>query len=207
MARLRRGLVRATDVLLPLACAAGALALVAPSAVVAERSDIVLAALVLFTALTIAPSELAQLRARRAEVTALVLAPFAVLVPLAWVASRPFDDAVSDGVLALGVASTEIAAIGLVALAAPTSSISTPYTPATVAAGGPNAWEASAAATAKSRSPMTKPPVTRRSRGAVAIQAATGIAERTRNRAPARRSVGIWFPAAALGVGVVGGVA
>ena len=117
MARLRRGLVRATDVLLPLACAAGALALVAPSAVVAERSDIVLAALVLFTALTIAPSELAQLPARRAEVTALVLAPFAVLVPLAWVASRPFDDAVSDGVLALGVASTEIAAIGLVALA------------------------------------------------------------------------------------------
>jgi hypothetical protein len=114
---LRRGLIRATDFLLPLAAAAGALALVAPSAVVAERSDVVLAALVLFTALTIAPSDLAQLRACKAEVTALVVAPFTLLVPLAWVASRPFDGAVSDGVLALGAASTEVAAVGMVALA------------------------------------------------------------------------------------------
>jgi predicted Na+-dependent transporter len=113
----RRGLIRAPDVLLALAAAAGALALVAPSTVVAERSDVVLAALVLFTALTIAPSELAQLRARKAEVTALVLAPFALLVPLAWAASRPFDGAVSDGVLALGVSSAEVAAVGMVALA------------------------------------------------------------------------------------------
>ena len=117
MTVLCRGLSRAPDVLLALAAAAGALALVAPSTVVAERSDVVLAALVLFTALTIAPSELAQLRACKAEVTALVLAPFALLVPLAWVASRPFDGAVSDGVLALGVSSTEVAAVGMVALA------------------------------------------------------------------------------------------
>lgn len=89
----------------------------APATVVAERSEVVLAALVLFTALTIAPCELAQLRARNAEVAVLVLAPFAVLVPLAWVASRPFDGAVSDGVLALGVASAEVAAVGMVALA------------------------------------------------------------------------------------------
>jgi bile acid:Na+ symporter, BASS family len=114
---LRHGLTRATDLLLPLAAAAGALALVAPSSVVAERTDVVLAALVLFTALTIAPSELAQLRARKAEVTALVLAPFALLVPLAWVASRPFDGAIADGVLALGVASTEVAVVGMVVLA------------------------------------------------------------------------------------------
>jgi predicted Na+-dependent transporter len=114
---LRRGLARATGVVLPLAVVAAALGLVAPSTGVAERSDVVLAALVLFTALTIAPSELQQLSARGAEVTALVLAPFAVLVPLAWAASRPFDGAVSDGVLALGVASTEVAAVGMVALA------------------------------------------------------------------------------------------
>ncbi len=114
---LRRGLTHATDFLLPLGAAAGALALVAPSTLVAERSDLVLGALVLFTALTIAPSELAQVRARKAEVTALVLAPFALLVPLAWAASQPFDGVVSDGVLALGVASTEVAAVGMVALA------------------------------------------------------------------------------------------
>jgi predicted Na+-dependent transporter len=114
---LRRGLARATGVVLPLAVAAAALGVGAPSGGVAERSDVVLAALVLFTALTIAPSELRQLSARGAEVTALVFAPFAVLVPLAWAASRPFDGAVSHGVLALGVASTEVAAVGLVALA------------------------------------------------------------------------------------------
>lgn len=73
--------------------------------------------LVLFIALTIAPSELAQLRARKAEVAVLVLAPCTVLVPLAWVASRPFGGAVSDGILALGVASTEVAAVGMVARA------------------------------------------------------------------------------------------
>jgi bile acid:Na+ symporter, BASS family len=114
---LRGGLIRTTDFLLPLAAGAAAFALLAPSTAVAERSDLVLAALVLFTALTIAPSELVQLRARKAEVTALTVAPFAVLAPLAWVASRPFDSAVSDGVLALGVASTEVAAVGMVSLA------------------------------------------------------------------------------------------
>jgi predicted Na+-dependent transporter len=113
----RRGLIRTTDFLLPLGAAAAILALITPSTLVAERSDIVLAALVLFTALTIASCDLAELRAHKTELTALVLAPFAMLIPLAWVASRPFDGAVSDGVLALGVASTEVAAVGMVALA------------------------------------------------------------------------------------------
>jgi hypothetical protein len=49
---------------------------------VAERTDVVLAALVLFTALTIAPSELAQLHTDKAEVAKLVLGPFVLLVPL-----------------------------------------------------------------------------------------------------------------------------
>jgi predicted Na+-dependent transporter len=114
---LRRGLIRASNFLVPLALAAGALALVAPSTAVAERSDLLLAALVLLTALTIAPSELARLRTRKAALAALVLAPFALLAPLAWVAGRPFGGAVSDGTLALGVASTEVAAVGMVALA------------------------------------------------------------------------------------------
>jgi BASS family bile acid:Na+ symporter len=71
----------------------------------------------LVTALAISPSELLTLRDRRAVLALLVLAPFAVLVPLAWGVSQLFDGSVSDGVLALGVASTEVAAVGLVAVA------------------------------------------------------------------------------------------
>jgi predicted Na+-dependent transporter len=50
-------------------------------------------------------------------VLALSLAPFAVLVPLGWVLSRLFDSPVREGVLTLGMSSTEVAAVGLVALA------------------------------------------------------------------------------------------
>jgi bile acid:Na+ symporter, BASS family len=103
--------------LLALALVAAAAALLVPSQALAERSDLLLAGLVLVTALAISPSELLTLRDRRAALALLVLAPFAVLVPLAWGVSRLFDGSVSDGVLALGVASTEVAAVGLVAVA------------------------------------------------------------------------------------------
>jgi bile acid:Na+ symporter, BASS family len=113
---LRRGLARASDWLLALAVAAVVLALVAPSSAVAARSDLVLAALVAFTALGIAPAQLATLNERRIALGALVLAPFVVLPALAWVISRLFSGPAHDGVLALGVSSTEVAAVGLVAL-------------------------------------------------------------------------------------------
>jgi bile acid:Na+ symporter, BASS family len=103
--------------LLALALVAAAAALLVPSQALAERSDLLLAGLVLVTALAISPSELLTLRDRKAALALLVLAPFAVLVPLAWGVSRLFDGSVSDGVLALGVASTEVAAVGLVAVA------------------------------------------------------------------------------------------
>jgi predicted Na+-dependent transporter len=114
---LRRGLTRATEWMLPLAVLAAAVALLVPSHGVAERSDIVLGALVLFTALAIAPAQLATLTAHKAQLAVLIAAPFVVLVPLAWLISRLFTGAVRDGTLALGVASTEVAAVGLVALA------------------------------------------------------------------------------------------
>jgi SBF-like CPA transporter family (DUF4137) len=117
MSLLRRGLQSAPRLLLPMAMGAAVVALLAPSGALAERSDLVLAALVLFTALGIPTSELASLRSRKRVVAGLVFAPFALLVPLAWAVSRLFDDPVRDGVLALGVASTEIAAVGLVGLA------------------------------------------------------------------------------------------
>jgi bile acid:Na+ symporter, BASS family len=103
--------------LLALALVAAAAALVVPSEALAERSDLLLAGLVLVTALAISPSELLTLRDRRAALALLVLAPFAVLVPLAWGVSQLFKGSVSDGVLALGVASSEVAAVGLVAVA------------------------------------------------------------------------------------------
>lgn len=114
---LRRELTRANDRLLALAALAAVLALVVPSHAVAQRSDVVLAALVLFTAMGIAPAQLATLTAHKRQLAVLIAAPFVALVPLAWLISRLFSGAVRDGTLALGVASTEVAAVGLVVLA------------------------------------------------------------------------------------------
>jgi BASS family bile acid:Na+ symporter len=100
--------------LLPLALLAAGAALVVPSEALAERSDLLLAALVLLAALCIPPSQLVALRDRKLVLAVLVLAPFAFLVPVAWGVSRLFSGSVEEGVLALGVASTEVAAVGLV---------------------------------------------------------------------------------------------
>jgi bile acid:Na+ symporter, BASS family len=108
---------RLAGALLPLALAAVALALLVPSQEIATRGDLLLAALVVLTALGIAPHELWDLRTRWQAVLALSLAPFLVLVPLAWVLSRLFASPVREGVLTLGLSSTEVAAVGLVALA------------------------------------------------------------------------------------------
>ena len=88
-----------------------------PSEQIATRGDLLLAVLVVLTALGIAPHELWDLRTRFTPVLALSLAPFLALVPLAWVLSRLFDSPVREGVLTLGLSSTEVAAVGLVALA------------------------------------------------------------------------------------------
>jgi len=108
---------RVAGAVLPLTLVAAAAALVAPSAAVAERSDLLLAALVALTALGIDPRRLSALRSRPVPVVALSAGPLLVLVPLAWALGRAFDGPVRDGVLALGLAPTEVAAVGLVALA------------------------------------------------------------------------------------------
>jgi hypothetical protein len=51
------------------------------------------------------------------SLAALVVVHFGLLVPLAWLISLLFADPVGDGVPALGVSSTEVAAVGLVAVA------------------------------------------------------------------------------------------
>jgi BASS family bile acid:Na+ symporter len=110
-------LARLAGAVLPLALVAAALALIAPSRGLADRSELLLAALVALTALGIPPSELGVLRARWHAVLALSVLPLLVLAPAAWTLSRLFDGPVRDGTLALGLAPTEVASAGLVALA------------------------------------------------------------------------------------------
>ncbi len=103
--------------LTPLALLAAALGLLAPSATLAARSDLVLALLVLATALGISFAELARLRDHVREVLALSLLALPLLAGAAWLLGRPFAPVVRDGLLAVGLSSAEVAAVGLVALA------------------------------------------------------------------------------------------
>ena len=103
--------------LTPLALVAAALAVVAPSATVAAHSDLLLALLVLATALGISGSQLAGLRRYGASLAILSIAPLIVLAAVAWLIGRPFDHSTRDGLLAIGLSSSEVAAVGLVALA------------------------------------------------------------------------------------------
>jgi len=111
-------LVAAPRALTPLALVAAALALVAPSRGVADRSDLLLAVLVLLTALGITATELRDdVRRHRTSIAVLSVAPMIVLSLAAWAIGRPFDRQVSDGLLAVGAASSEVATVGLVTLA------------------------------------------------------------------------------------------
>ncbi len=76
-----------------------------------------LAALVLLTALGIPAGDLLALRDRARELIVLSVAPFVVLGAVGWLVGRPFGPAVQHGVLATGLSSSEIATVGLVALA------------------------------------------------------------------------------------------
>jgi hypothetical protein len=94
---------RVAAALLPSALAAVALALLAPSLQIATRADLLLAWL--------GAAHRARHRRARAMGPAhplhggagAALAPFLVLVPLAWVLSRLFDSPVREGVLTLGL--------------------------------------------------------------------------------------------------------
>jgi BASS family bile acid:Na+ symporter len=111
-------LVAAPRALTPLALAAAVLALAAPSGSVADRSDGLLALLVLVTALGITATELRDdVRRHRISIAVLSVVPPVVLSAAAWAIGRPFDPAIRDGLLAVGVASSEVATVGLVTLA------------------------------------------------------------------------------------------
>ncbi len=106
----------ATRLILPLTLVAAALALVLPSRAVAARSDVLLGLLVLATALGIPWSELAALRSAAATIALLSVAPLVVLAAFAWVLGHAFGTDTRDGLLAVGISSSEVA-VGLTALA------------------------------------------------------------------------------------------
>ncbi|HET9103059.1 MAG TPA: bile acid:sodium symporter [Solirubrobacteraceae bacterium] len=112
-----RLLAAAPRALTPLALLAALLALVVPSRALAGHSDLLLALLVLATALGIPAGELRALRRHRTAVAVLSIAPLLVLAPLAWLIGRGFGPDVRDGLLAVGLSSSEVATVGLVALA------------------------------------------------------------------------------------------
>jgi BASS family bile acid:Na+ symporter len=113
-----KALAAAPRALTPLALVAAALAIVVPSAAVAQRSDLLLAALVLATALGITGAELRDdLRRHTIFIAVLSVAPLVVLSAVAWAIGQAFDPPTRDGLLAVGVASSEVATVGLVALA------------------------------------------------------------------------------------------
>jgi BASS family bile acid:Na+ symporter len=105
------------DHIAPIAIAAVIAALLVPWHALARRSDLLLAALVLFTALQINPRDLHALRGRMPVIAVIALSVVLVLTGVAWLISRGFDGQVRDGILSLGLASTEVASVGLIGLA------------------------------------------------------------------------------------------
>jgi predicted Na+-dependent transporter len=103
--------------LTPLAIAAATLGVAVPSGALASRSDLLLAGLVLATALGISFEELTRLRDHWRPVAVLSIAPLIVLGLAGYVLGRPFAAPVKDGLLATGLSSAEVATVGLVALA------------------------------------------------------------------------------------------
>jgi bile acid:Na+ symporter, BASS family len=103
--------------LTPLALVAALFAIVLPSGWFASHSDLLLALLVLATALGIPAAELVRLRDHLGAVLFLSVVPLVVLTAVAWALGRPFSSGVRDGLLACGLSSSEVASVGLVALA------------------------------------------------------------------------------------------
>ncbi|MGO9822232.1 MAG: bile acid:sodium symporter [Solirubrobacteraceae bacterium] len=99
------------------AAAAVVLGLLAPSHGLASVSNLLLAALVLFTAPQVDPRRLTELRRRAAVIASLSVGVLVALTVAAWLIGRPFGDDLRDGVLCLGLASTEVASVGLIGLA------------------------------------------------------------------------------------------
>src|ERR1700743_2608199 len=94
--------------LIPLTAVAALLATAVPSATLARHSDLLLAVLVLATAMGITGGELLALRRHAVPVAVLSLLAMIVLVAAAWAVGRPFDTDIRHGLLAVGASSAEV---------------------------------------------------------------------------------------------------
>ncbi len=113
----QRLLVKLADFVAPLAIVAVILARLVPSRTLSGDSDWLLAALVLVTAVQIDPRQLSGLRRRLPVIIGLAVGVLLVDTALAWLVSRLFTGPTRDGILSLGLASTEVASVGLIGLA------------------------------------------------------------------------------------------
>lgn len=102
---------------LPLVTAAAVAGVVWPSRAFAARSDLLLGLLVLAVGLELSPRRLWAVRSSWRQLLLLVVLPPALLAPIAVGLSRLFAEPERSGLVALGLAPTEVAAAALVALA------------------------------------------------------------------------------------------
>jgi len=102
---------------LPLVLAAAAAGLLLPSEQLAERTDLILAGLVFAVALTIAPERLLAAASAWPRVGTIVVLALATLLPLSIGLGLLFEGPEREGLLALGLAPSEVAVVALVALA------------------------------------------------------------------------------------------
>ena len=107
---------RVPDALPVLALGAAGLARLIPSSTISDHVDLLLAALVLLTALDIDPRQLTELAGHVRTIVLLVIVPACALAVLGWLLSRFVAGDLRDGVLALGFAPSEVASVGLIGL-------------------------------------------------------------------------------------------
>ncbi len=113
---IRRLAKRVPDALPVLALLAAGLSRVAPSHALADHVDVLLAVLVLLTALDIDPRRLVELSGHARTIVLLVVVPACSLAVVGWLIGRFVTGDLRDGVLALGLAPTEVASVGLIGL-------------------------------------------------------------------------------------------
>jgi BASS family bile acid:Na+ symporter len=111
-----RVLAYVPDALPLLALGAAGVAWLLPSRGLATHVDLLLAALVLVTALDIDPRQLLAVRARGRMIVLLAVVPMLALAVGAWGLGHLVHGSTRDGLLALGVSPTEVAAVGLIGL-------------------------------------------------------------------------------------------
>jgi predicted Na+-dependent transporter len=107
---------RIPDLLPVLALIAAAMARVVPSSTLSSHVDVLLALLVLATALDIDPRQLLRVGARWRTILLLVVVPALALAGGGWLIAQLGHGETRNGVLALGFAPAEVASVGLIGL-------------------------------------------------------------------------------------------